>query len=226
MSNIPCENNENLNYLERILRKIDEVQDKSSNEYYLHTGFIYLTPSKPNNQLNNSSNYYSDKITRHDTSDSSDSGVYRNDQKRPREQIASFCIERNLYQRPRKIQITLSSTDSESEVEQKKKLIIPEIILPSSSDQKIEINSFNNESVKDIVKEPHQNKFLSETKTQSPQLKNKITRPITNIISQPRPPTKTQTIKPIYKKPLKSENRFKRFLNKFNPMKLKEKIKK
>ena len=239
----------NLGYIDQILRKIDEIENiqnknnNGANGYYLHTGFVYLEDKIKSESKKSNFSYVSEPTViesekhsfytnnRLDSSDSYDS-VDKHRVKNPRELVTSFTVKKNFYKNPENNQRarmgspgTISMTGSEDKktdaFASSEKLIIPEIILPMTADQKIEIKDDDNETYE---KETDLNKE-EPIEREEPQMPEKIKFPLNrkeefhqanSTKSQPKP-----LLKPVGSRNLSNENRLKRLLNKFNPLKIK-----
>jgi len=236
----------NFSYIEQILRKIDELETTESNRtdansYYLHTGFVYLKDNiKPEANKSNYSYVSEPKIF-----DSESNSFYTNSKldlsvdssvaadqcllNKPRELVTSFTVNKNFYKKPENHKDRISSSDSVSMTDTKsknafvssEKLIIPEIILPTTADQKIEIKEDDNEASENLTEsnEEEQLERMEQPMPKSPNLPSNRR----EDFHQPKfmKPQAKIFHRPVGSRNLSNQNRLKRFLSKFNPLKIK-----
>jgi len=204
-------NFDEFNYINRILRKIDEIEQNDSNKtnnnsYYINSGFIYIVDSKSGLISESiSRNLFLEKNYDSNISSSSDSLINEthnnnnNNLKRPISSVSSFTIDKNLYQKPKRQQ----------------SIIIKEVVLPTSNDQKISINdnndNDNNNEDKSIIK------LLTQELNKNNNAQQVIKEDIQFI------PTSTKPLGKLTNSTNLNDSRLRRFLSKFNPKKIKEK---
>lgn len=220
-----------LNYIDRILRKIEEIETNDSqnskkkiDDCYVHKSFVYLNKPSTSGVKNEKQIFYPKQESEVWSATSSIQNPTRSN-------VTSFTVEKNLYRQSQNV--TYSSSDSRNMV-RSKRLTIPEIKLPKESNGKIEISQIEDDVTddeKDIVKKNDPNSRTWQPAPQPPVIakpepikpptpkptltaKANTPRPPSVIVNSSQPSLKTVT----YVKKQKG-NSFKRFLNKINPIK-------
>lgn len=201
-------NFDEFNYINRILRKIDEIEQNdlnktNNNSYYINSGFIYIVDSKSGLISESiSRNLFLEKNNDSNISSSSDSLIYEthNNLKRPISSVSSFTIDKNLYHKPKRQQ----------------SIIIKEVVLPASNDQKISINDSNDDNNNN-----NEDKSLIKILTQELNKNNNEHQVIKEDIQFI--PTSTKPLGKLTNSTNLKDSRLRRFLSKFNPKKIKEK---
>ena len=206
-------NFDEFNYINRILRKIDEIEQNdlnktNNNSYYINSGFIYIVDSKSGLISESiSRNLFLEKNNDSNISSSSDSLIYEtrnnynNNLKRPISSVSSFTIDKNLYHKPKRQQ----------------SIIIKEVVLPTSNDQKISINDSNDDNNNNNNDDKSIIKMLTQELNKNNNEHQVIKEDIQFI------PTSTKPLGKLTNSTNLKDSRLRRFLSKFNPKKIKEK---